>query len=242
MKKRADKFLVEHGYFKTRSRAQAAIAAGRVMVDGAVLTRASQMVAPEAVITAEPAHPYVSRAALKLIAGLDAFAIDPEGLVCLDIGASTGGFSQVLLERGAASVAAVDVGHGQLHPDMKSDPRLLSLEGVDARNLSLEQIGAPPRLIVCDASFISLEKVLPRPLSLAAPGAALIVLFKPQFEVGRAHIGKGGVVRDAAAVERAKEKTRAFLARAGFDVFAEIASPVPGGDGNREHLMGAYRT
>lgn len=239
---RADKYLVEHGYFETRARAQAAIEAGGVRVDGAALTKASAKIPDGAVIEAEPAHPYVSRAALKLLAGLDAFGVDPAGLTCLDVGASTGGFTQVLLERGAAFVAAVDVGRDQLHDSLRAEPRVLSLEATDARMLTPDQIGGrAPQLVVCDASFISLEKVLARPLDLAAPGAQLIALFKPQFEVGRAHVGKGGLVKDAEAVERAEENARAFLARAGFKVQGSIESPITGGDGNRERLIFAVK-
>lgn len=237
---RADKFLVEHGFFPTRAKAQAAIEAGKVRADGQCIVKPSQSVREGAVIEAEAAHPYVSRAALKLAAGLDAFDIDPKGRLCLDVGASTGGFTQVLLERGAAKVIAVDVGRGQLDDALRADRRVLCLEATDARVLTLEMIGgAQPSLIVCDASFISLEKVLARPLSLAAPGAELVALFKPQFEVGRAHVGKGGIVKNVAATERAEKKARAFVERAGFEVMGLVDSPIAGGDGNRERLIGA---
>ena len=239
---RADRYLVEHGYFNTRARAQAAITAGGVFADGVQITKASQKIAAGAEVSAEPAHPYVSRAALKLAAGLDAFAIDPARLICLDVGASTGGFTQVLLQRGAGFVAAVDVGRDQLHPSLRADARVLSLEATDARELTLAMIGGrAPDLIVCDASFISLEKVLPRALDLAAPGARLIALFKPQFEVGRTHVGKGGLVKDINAVERAQDNARAFLARAGFEFEGSIDSPIPGGDGNRERLLAGVK-
>ncbi|XBQ15027.1 MAG: TlyA family RNA methyltransferase [Oceanicaulis sp.] len=239
---RADRYLVDHGYFETRARAQAAIAAGRVRVNGAVIAKPSQTIPDGAAIEAEPAHPYVGRAALKLVAGLDAFGFDPKGLVCLDVGSSTGGFTEVLLERGAARVFAVDVGRDQLHPSLKADPRVTSLEGTDARDLDLQKLdGERPAMIVCDASFISLEKVLALPLSLAAPGAKLVALFKPPFEVGRAHVGKGGVVRDVEATGRAEDNARAFLARAGFDVLGTLDSPIAGGDGNRERLIGAVK-
>ena len=239
---RADRYLVEHGYFDTRARAQAAIAAGGVVADGVAITKASQTIRAGAAVEAEPAHRHVSRAALKLIAGLDRFGVDPSGRTCLDVGASTGGFTEVLLERGAAFVAAVDVGRGQLHPRLRGHERVRSLEATDARSLTLEGIGGrAPELIVCDASFISLEKVLSVPLSLAAPGARLIALFKPQFEVGRAHVGKGGLVTDQEAVARAQNAARAFLARAGFEFEGSIESPISGGDGNREHLIAAVR-
>jgi 23S rRNA (cytidine1920-2'-O)/16S rRNA (cytidine1409-2'-O)-methyltransferase len=211
-------------------------------VDGRILDKAAAKIAPGAKIEAEPAHPYVSRAALKLAAGLDAFAIDPAGLVCLDVGASTGGFTQLLLERGAALVAAVDVGRDQLHAALRDDARVLSLEACDARALTLARIGGrAPQLIVCDASFIALEKVLPIPLELAAKGAHLVALFKPQFQVGRAHVGKGGIVSDGDAVETARAMTRVFLSKAGFEVTGETESPITGGDGNREYLIGAKK-
>lgn len=239
---RADKHLVEYGFFDTRAKAQAAIAAGCVRVNGRILDKAAAKIAPGATIEAAPAHPYVSRAALKLAAGLDAFEIDPAGLICLDVGASTGGFTQILLERGAAHVAAVDVGRDQLHGALKADARVLSLEGCDARALTLERIGGrAPQLIVCDASFIALEKVLPVPLALAAQGARLVALFKPQFQVGRAHVGKGGIVSNAAAVDASREKARVFFKDAGFDITGETESPITGGDGNREHLIGAVK-
>jgi len=239
---RADRYLVDKGHFKTRAKAQAAIAAGTVRVNGQALAKASQTIPDGAVVEAKPAHPYVSRAALKLAAGLDAFEIDPAGRVCLDVGSSTGGFTQVLIERGAQRVTSVDVGKDQLDASLRADPRVLSLEGQDARTLTLDLIGgAAPSLVVCDASFISLEKVLATPLALAAPGADLIALFKPQFEVGRAHVGKGGVVKDSGAIERAEENARGFGGRAGFEVSGVIESPIAGGDGNRERLIGARK-
>lgn len=239
---RADKYLVEHGFFDTRAKAQAAIAAGNVRVDGKVWAKASRSIPDGAMVEAEAAHPYVSRAALKLVAGLDAFDIDPAGRTCLDVGSSTGGFTEVLLERGAARVIAVDVGRDQLDAKLRGDDRVLSLEGQDARTLTLDLIGGEaPSLVVCDASFISLEKVLATPLALAAPGADLIALFKPQFEVGRAHVGKGGIVKDIEATERAEESARAFLARAQFAVSGTVESPIQGGDGNQERLIAARK-
>ncbi len=235
---RADKYLVEHSHFDTRAKAQAAIAAGKVVVNGVALTKPSQTIADGAEVIAEAAHPYVSRAALKLVEGLDVFGVDPAGKVCLDVGASTGGFTEVLLERGAARVIAVDVGRDQLAPALRSDPRVLSLEATDARTLTLDQIGgAAPDLVVCDASFISLEKVLARPLELLVEAGEMIALFKPQFEVGPKFVGKGGVVKDEEAVERAKENARAFFARALIPVKRETCSPIRGGDGNREYLF-----
>ena len=235
---RADKYLVEHGYFDTRARAQAAIAAGKGSVNDVILVKPSQTIPEGAEIVAEAAHPYVSRAALKLVKGLDAFDVDPAGKRCLDIGSSTGGFTEVLLERGAARVVAVDVGRDQLAPALRAHPQVLSLEGTDARNLTRELIeDAAPELLVCDASFISLEKVLARPLELLGEGGEMIVLFKPQFEVGPKFVGKGGLVKDEAAVELAKENARAFFARASVPVLGETGSPIRGGDGNREYLF-----
>ena len=236
---RADKFLVEHGFFQTRARAQAAIEAGYVSVNGRRLTKSSTKLSGSDHIEAKPVHPYVSRAALKLVAGLDHFDIRPEGLFCLDVGSSTGGFTQVLLERGAAHVTAVDVGRDQLDPVLKTDARVTSLEGLDARELTMAHLPKSPELIVCDASFIGLEKVLARALDLAAAEAALVALFKPQFEVGPDFIGKGGLVKSDAPIEATKDTAHAFLARAGFEIVGEIHSPITGGDGNQEFLIGA---
>ena len=188
---RADLYLVEHGYFDSRAKARAAIDAGRVRANGVVVSKASKKIPADVVIHAEAAHPWVSRAALKLVAGLDNFGIDPAGRVCLDVGASTGGFTQVLLSR------------GQLHPSVADDPRTVGLEGQDARTLDATVIGDRPTMIVCDASFIGLAKVLERPLELAAETCDLVALIKPQFEVGRENIGKRGIVSDTAATEAA---------------------------------------
>lgn len=239
---RADVWLVRNGYFDSRARAQAAIRAGRVRVDGRVLGKPSDAIPAGARVEAQAEHPYVSRAALKLIAGLDHFGIDPAGRVCLDIGASTGGFTEVLLERGAARVYAVDAGRGQLHERLKGEARLVSLEATDARALTPELIPEPPSLIVCDASFIGLSKVLERPLGLAAPQCELVALIKPQFEAGPGQTGKGGVVRDQAVIEKAVSDVRAWLhGRSGFTVLGVTASPITGGDGNREFLIAARK-
>lgn len=239
---RADLYLVQHGLIETRAKAQEAIAAGMVSVDGVIITKSSQKIAEGAVVLASPAHPYVSRAALKLVAGLDRFGINPAGRTCLDVGSSTGGFTQVLLERGAIRVHAVDVGHGQLHPSLRRDSRVVSMEGVDARSLTAVDLIEAPSLIVCDASFISLMKVIPRPMSLAANQADLIALIKPQFEVGRAAIGRGGLVKSAKERARAVEDVRAVLdGLEGFCVRDVIESPVKGGDGNQEYLIAARR-
>lgn len=232
---------------ETRAQAQAAIAAGTVIVDGAPARKASQPVGPDAVIKAAPAHPYVSRAALKLAHGLEVFAVEVTGRFGLDIGASTGGFTQVLLERGAAGVLAVDVGRGQLHPGIKRDPRVVDLSPRDARTLTHDDLSAPglaigdgrnaPAIVVCDASFIGLVKVIAQPLALVAPGSQAVVLFKPQFEVGPGHVGRGGIVTDPQAVEAALSDTLARLAAMGWACAGRVDSPILGGDGNREILL-----
>jgi len=229
--------LTERGIFASRARAQAAIAAGLVSADGAVVRKASETLALDAVILAEAPHPWVSRGGVKLAAALEAFALDPAGLDALDIGASTGGFTDVLLKRGARSVVSVDVGHGQFDPRLAADPRVTLHEGLDARRLTPDIVGAP-RAIVCDVSFISQRLVLPVALSLAAPGAAYVGLVKPQFEVGRDHLKKG-VVKNEAALRRACDDVRSFVEVLGWTSLGLIDSPVLGGDGAREFLYAA---
>jgi 23S rRNA (cytidine1920-2'-O)/16S rRNA (cytidine1409-2'-O)-methyltransferase len=238
MRQRADILLVERGLFPSRARAQAAIAAGLVRADGALVRKPSDALARDAAIEASAAHPWASRGGLKLAAALDAFALDPEGLACLDIGASTGGFTDVLLARGARKVVAIDVGHGQLDPRIKADPRVASHEGLDARRLTEEQIGEPPQAIVCDVSFISQRLVLPGVLGLAASPAWLVSLVKPQFEVGRARMVKGAV-KDPAALAEACKAVRACVEALGWTSLGVIPSPVLGGDGAREFLYAA---
>jgi 23S rRNA (cytidine1920-2'-O)/16S rRNA (cytidine1409-2'-O)-methyltransferase len=238
MRKRADIILVERGFFSSRTRAQAAIAAGLVSVGGLALSKPSEEVAEDAIIDASAPHPYASRGGVKLAAALDAFALDPSGLGCLDIGASTGGFTDVLLARGARRVVAFDVGHGQLDKRLAADPRVRSLEGLDARALTPEHIGEAPGAIVCDVSFISQRLVLPHVLTLAARPAWLVSLVKPQFEVGPAEIVKGRV-KSEAALARACDEARACIEKEGWTVFGLIPSPIPGGGGAREFLLGA---
>jgi 23S rRNA (cytidine1920-2'-O)/16S rRNA (cytidine1409-2'-O)-methyltransferase len=238
MRKRADILLVERGFFSSRARAQAAIAAGLVSVDGVALKKASEEVAGDAPIEAEAAHPWASRGGVKLAAALDAFALDPSGLVCLDVGASTGGFTDVLLARGAAKVIAVDVGRGQLDPRLTADPRVRSLEGVDARALTAEMVGERPGANVVDVSFISQRLVLPHVLKLAAEPAWLVSLVKPQFELGRTDIVKGRV-RSEAALARACDAVRAAIESQGWSALGLIASPILGGGGAREFLIAA---
>jgi 23S rRNA (cytidine1920-2'-O)/16S rRNA (cytidine1409-2'-O)-methyltransferase len=239
-RKRADVVLVERGFFSSRARAQEAIAAGLVTVNGAVVRKASDGVPDDAVITAEQPHPYVSRGGVKLAAALDAFRIDPKGCVCLDVGASTGGFTEVLLLRGAAQVYAVDVGHGQLHPKVAGDARVTNLEGTDARALSPAVVPQAADLLVSDVSFISLKLVLPPAVAFLKPRATLAVLVKPQFEAGRDHVKKG-IVRDEAVHRAVCDDITAFVASLGFTPIGLVPSPIEGGDGNREFLLGARR-
>jgi 23S rRNA (cytidine1920-2'-O)/16S rRNA (cytidine1409-2'-O)-methyltransferase len=240
MRKRADILLVERGVFASRARAQAAIAAGLVMADGQPVARPSQELAESAEIAAEPAHPYASRGGVKLAAALDAFSLDPRGLACLDIGASTGGFTDVLLGRGARGVLSVDVGRGQFDPKLAADPRVRSLEGFDARKLTAADLGEPPGAVVCDVSFISQTLVLPPVLALAGPGAWLVSLVKPQFEVGPQDISKGKV-RSEAALERACARVRATVEAEGWEVLGLIPSPILGGAGAKEFLLAGRR-
>jgi 23S rRNA (cytidine1920-2'-O)/16S rRNA (cytidine1409-2'-O)-methyltransferase len=226
----------------TRSRAADLIRLGAVSVEGVTALKPGALLDPGASLTVDAgASPFVSRGGLKLAAALAAFRLDPKGLIALDIGASTGGFTEVLLERGASRVFAVDVGRDQLHAKLRVDPRVVMLEGTDARRLDAATVEGPIGAIVADVSFISLTKALPAALKLAAPGAWLVALVKPQFEVGREQVGKGGIVRDANARERAVAEVRAFVdATPGWKVFAEIPSPIAGGSGNEEVLIGAH--
>ena len=239
-RKRADVALVERGFFSSRTRAQEAIAAGLVTVNGAILRKASDPVPDEALISAGQPHPYVSRGGVKLAAALDVFRIDPAGCICLDIGASTGGFTEVLLGRGAAHVYAVDVGHGQLHPKVAGDARVTNLEGTDARLLNATLVPQPADLLVSDVSFISLKLVLPAAIARLKPRATLAVLVKPQFEAGRERVKKG-IVRDEAVHRDVCESMTAFVASLGFTPLGLVPSPIEGGDGNREFLLGARR-
>ncbi|MFN3500564.1 MAG: TlyA family RNA methyltransferase, partial [Pannonibacter indicus] len=209
-----------------------------VSVNGEPAKKPNQMVGEaDALSINDPASAYVSRAALKLLAGLDAGGISASGKICLDVGSSTGGFTQVLLERGAAKVYAVDVGHDQLHQSLRDDPRVVSLEGQNARDLDGEIIPDGIDLLVSDVSFVSLTKVLAAPLALCAPDAEAIILFKPQFEVGRDFVGKGGIVSDAEASERAMAEVVAFVEGAGFALRRKVVSPIAGGDGNVETVL-----
>jgi 23S rRNA (cytidine1920-2'-O)/16S rRNA (cytidine1409-2'-O)-methyltransferase len=243
-KLRLDEALVEAGLVASRSRARDAILRGTVTIDGVPAAKPGQLVAAEAALAlADPAVGYVSRAALKLASALDRFGFDPAGRTVLDLGASTGGFTQVLLERGAARVIAVDVGHGQMAPALAADPRVIVREGLNARGLSAADLaGHSVEAITCDVSFISLKLALPPALRLAAPGAWGVFLVKPQFEVGPERIGKGGLVHDAAAAEAAGRAIADWLAgEPDWQIVGLAPSPIAGGAGNREYLLGARR-
>lgn len=234
---RLDLALVKRGLAPTRARARDAIARGTVTLNGATATRPSQPVADaDRLSIDDPAAAYVARSALKLKAGLSAAQMAVAGKVCLDLGASTGGFTQVLLEAGAARVYAVDVGHDQLNTDIAARPEVVMLEGTNARDLTPALIPDAIDLLVCDVSFVSLLKVLEAPLSLCAPGAEAVLLIKPQFEVGRAHIGKGGIVSPGPHIEDAVARIVAFMEARGWTKVVRIDSPISGGDGNTEHV------
>ena len=239
---RLDQLLVARGLAESRARAKAAIEAGGVTVDGRPTKAASQSVADDAVLTYADAHRWVGRGALKLDHALTLWPVRVEGRTVLDVGASTGGFTEVCLERGAARVYAVDVGSGQLHPRVAADPRVVNLEHTDARDLTSALISEPPQLIVCDASFIGLAKVLPAALTLAAADADLVTLVKPQFEADRPGGGnRRGVVKDPAAHQAAVASVSAWLEGQGWTVQATTESPITGGDGNVEFLLWASR-
>lgn len=239
---RIDQLLVARGVFDSRARARAAIEAGLVKADGRLIAKPSEKVAEDAVIEAEAAHRWVGRGALKLERALDLWPVAVEGRVVLDVGASTGGFTEVCLDRGAAQVFAVDVGTGQLHLTLAADPRVLNLEKTDARDLTPAIITEAPSLVVCDASFISLAKVLPAALDLAASGADLITLVKPQFEAdGPKSVGKKGVVKDPEAHSAAVARVRDWLEVGGWTVREVADSPITGGDGNVEFLLWAQK-
>jgi 23S rRNA (cytidine1920-2'-O)/16S rRNA (cytidine1409-2'-O)-methyltransferase len=238
-RRRIDQLLVERGLAESRSRARALIEAGLVLADHRPADKPSQTLPDDVALEVTGRdHPWVSRGGIKLAAALDHFEIDPRGLVALDIGASTGGFTDALLTRGAARVYAVDAGHDQLAAKLRQDQRVVALERLNARALTRIEIPEPVAFITCDASFIGLETILPAPLALAAPGAFLVALIKPQFETGPGRAGKGGVVRDQALQGEICDRITQFLAgRPGWRVLGLIDSPVTGGDGNREFLI-----
>jgi 23S rRNA (cytidine1920-2'-O)/16S rRNA (cytidine1409-2'-O)-methyltransferase len=234
---RLDVLVTKSGLAESRERAQALILAGKVRVAGETVRRPDRSVSDDAAISVETSPDYASRGALKLAPALETLGIDPSGLVCADIGASTGGFTDVLLRRGAARVFAVDVGRGLLHWRLRQDPRVVVIERLNARDL--ESFPEPVALVVIDVSFIGLEKVLPA-VRRAAPDAAVVALFKPQFQVGRNEVGKGGIVRDTEAVESSLTRFREWCAANGYAVRAESPSAVTGAEGNQEifiHLV-----
>jgi 23S rRNA (cytidine1920-2'-O)/16S rRNA (cytidine1409-2'-O)-methyltransferase len=243
-KRRADQLLVERGLAESRAKAQALILAGVVNCDGRRIDKPGEQLAADAALSVKGNdHPWVSRGGLKLAHALDYFGIAVEGKTALDIGASTGGFTDVLLSRGAGRVYAVDVGHGQLAWKLRQDRRVIVHERVNARYLTRAQVPEPIEMITCDASFIGLATVLPAPLALAAEEAKLVALVKPQFEAGREHVGKGGVVRDPAVHHEVCERAAAWVAaQPGWTVVGVVESPVLGPQGNREFLLYARRS
>jgi 23S rRNA (cytidine1920-2'-O)/16S rRNA (cytidine1409-2'-O)-methyltransferase len=242
-KERADKLLVDRGLAPTRARGQALILAGLVYSGTRRIDKAGDLLPRDAELAVKGNdHPWVSRGGMKLKHALEHFALDPAGRIAVDVGASTGGFTDVLLTHGAAKVYAVDVGHGQLAWKLRQDPRVVVMERTNARNLGREQIREPVDVIVCDASFIGLETVLPAALSLVAPDAWAVALIKPQFEVGPDRVGKGGVVRDPELHREVCERIAGWLAALpGWAVLGIVESPILGPEGNKEFLIAARR-
>jgi 23S rRNA (cytidine1920-2'-O)/16S rRNA (cytidine1409-2'-O)-methyltransferase len=239
---RADLFLVSNGYAKSRSEAQAAIKAGLVMAGGTLLSKPSQTIPTGAAIEYRKPHPFVSRGGVKLTAALDHFGLSPQGRVCLDLGASTGGFTQVLLERGAIRVYALDVGHGQMDGDLACDPRVVLREGMNARDLTPPDLPEPVTVLTADVSFISLKLALAPALALMVQGAWMVALVKPQFEAGKAAIGKGGIVRDTQTREMVLKNMVDFVADVpGWKLLGTMESPIQGTDGNVEYLLAAVK-
>ena len=238
MKQRLDVLLVERGLAPSRERARALVLAGQVTVNGQVVSKAGTAVPGEATVALQqPDHPYVGRGGLKLAHALDVFGVPVEGREALDIGASTGGFTDVLLRRGAVRVVALDVGHGQLDWRLRNDPRVVVIEGLNARYLEPSDVPGLVDLAVIDVSFISLAQILPRVPPLLRPSADVIALVKPQFEAGREEVGRKGIVRDPAVHERVIEQVTAAAARAGLTRAGLTASPITGTEGNKEFLL-----
>jgi 23S rRNA (cytidine1920-2'-O)/16S rRNA (cytidine1409-2'-O)-methyltransferase len=239
-RKRADILLVERGLFESRARAQAAIEAGRVTADGRAVTKPSEGIPVDAALQAQPAHPFVSRGGVKLSGALEQYPIEIENHVCLDVGASTGGFTEVLLASGASLVFAIDVGHGQLHPSLHEHPKIVSMEETDIRSFEGKRLPMRPDVVVIDVSFISLKLVLPVALSLAAAPMHLLALIKPQFEAPRKH-SKGGIIRNAMVHQGICDDIAAFAASLGCTDIQLFPSSIKGGDGNIEFFLGARR-
>jgi 23S rRNA (cytidine1920-2'-O)/16S rRNA (cytidine1409-2'-O)-methyltransferase len=240
-KERADKLLVARGLADSRTKAQALIMAGVAFSGETRIAKAGDLLEADAPLRLKGKdHPYVSRGGLKLAHGLETFGYSPDGLICLDLGSSTGGFVDVLLRNGAAKVYAVDVGKGQLDWSLREDNRVVVLEGVNARHLDTSQVPEPVSMITCDASFIGLEKILPAAMALAAPDCRLIALIKPQFQAGREYVGKGGVIRDEAVHAQVCEAVHDWLAKdCGWIVDGIAESPITGPKGNKEFLIAA---
>ena len=232
--------LVERRLFESRARARAAIEAGLVVADGKVVLKASETIVTNAELTAQPAHPFVSRGGVKLSGALDQYPIQIEGHVCLDVGASTGGFTEVLLANGASLVFSVDVGHGQLHPSLQGHAKIVSMEETDIRSFEGKRLPARPDVVVIDVSFISLKAVLPVALSLAAAPMHLLALIKPQFEAARKH-SKRGIIRNAMVHQEICDDIAAFVASQGCTDIRVFPSSITGGDGNIEFFIGARR-
>jgi 23S rRNA (cytidine1920-2'-O)/16S rRNA (cytidine1409-2'-O)-methyltransferase len=239
-RKRADVVLVERGLFESRARARAAIEAGLVIANDKPVAKPSETIPADAVLQAQPAHPYVSRGGVKLAGALEQYPIPIEGHVCLDVGASTGGFTEVLLANGAAIVFAVDVGHGQLHSSLRDHPGIVSMERTDIRSFEGKRLPARPDIVVVDVSFISLKAVLPVALSLAAAPMHLLALIKPQFEAQGKH-AKGGIIRDEAVHQQVCDDIAAFAASLGCTDISVFPCGIKGGDGNTEFFLGARR-
>jgi 23S rRNA (cytidine1920-2'-O)/16S rRNA (cytidine1409-2'-O)-methyltransferase len=239
-RKRIDLLLVERGLFESRARARAAIEAGLVSVNDKPVLKASETFPADAALQAQPAHPFVSRGGVKLAGALEQYPIPVEDHVCLDVGASTGGFTEVLLANGASIVFAIDVGHGQLHPSLHDHPKIVSMEATDIRSLEGKRLPARPDVVVIDVSFISLKAVLPTALALAAAPMHLLALIKPQFEATRKH-SKRGIIRDAAVHQEVCDEIAAFVASLGCTDIRVFPSPIAGGDGNAEVFIGARR-
>ncbi|MEH2512481.1 23S rRNA (cytidine1920-2'-O)/16S rRNA (cytidine1409-2'-O)-methyltransferase [Nitrobacteraceae bacterium AZCC 1564] len=239
-RKRADLLLVERGMFESRARAQAAIEAGRVTANGKPIAKPSETIPDDAVINAEPAHPWVSRGGVKLAGALEQYPIDIEDHVCVDVGASTGGFTEVLLNYGASLVYAIDVGREQLHPSLRGNPKIISMEETDIRSLAGKRLEKRPDIVVIDVSFISLKHVLPAVLPLAAAPMHLLALIKPQFEADRKH-SKKGIIRDEAVHRAVCDDISAFAASLGCAEIKVFPSSITGGDGNTEFFLGARR-
>jgi 23S rRNA (cytidine1920-2'-O)/16S rRNA (cytidine1409-2'-O)-methyltransferase len=241
VKARLDKILVERGLVETRTKALGLIMAGQVMVDGKAVVKAGTPVGDDAVVSLKPFNEFVGRGALKLEAALDAFSVDARGMTAIDVGSSTGGFTEVLLKRGSEKVYAVDVGRSQLHWRLRNDPRVICLEGVNARLITREQVPEPCDMAVFDVSFISLRLVVPPVLALLKERACMVALIKPQFEAGRHQVGRGGIVRDPSVHASVVADLTSFFENLSLEVSGVIPSPVKGARGNQEYLLHASR-